>query len=462
MSYIKNSPVFGGNVTADFFNNLTLSALASGFSLSGGSTSKTLTINNTLGLSGTDGSTLNIGNGGTLGTAAFVNSTTFEAALGNPVTNGYVLSSTTLGARSWIPMIAGFSNPMTTLGDIMYENSTPTAARLAGNTSATMAVLTQTGNGAISAAPVWTLINSNNGICGLDGTGKVALAQLPSSVIGGMNYQGTWNATTNSPTLANGVGTKGYYYKVVTAGSTTIDGNSNWTIGDLIVYNGTTWDKVEGGTSDVVSVNGQVGVVTVAAVNQNMYIGTSQVPINAASGTFTTIAGMSSITSTTFIGALTGNATGFTGNLTGDVTSTGMATTLSAATVVGKALTGFSLGTDSSALAATDTILQAFQKLQYQRNIGLLPGISTKTGNYTVLITDKFLRCDATTGAFVITLPAAPSSGQTLIVKKIDSTANAISIAGNGKTIDGLASYTISAQWNSITLTYNGTTWDIN
>jgi len=51
---------------------------------------------------------------------------------------------------------SGFSNPMTTLGDIIYENATPAAARLAGSTSATMAGLTQTGNGTISAAPVWT------------------------------------------------------------------------------------------------------------------------------------------------------------------------------------------------------------------------------------------------------------------------------------------------------------------
>jgi hypothetical protein len=37
----------------------------------------------------------------------------------------------------------------------MYENATPAAARLAGSTSATIAVLTQTGNGTISAAPAW-------------------------------------------------------------------------------------------------------------------------------------------------------------------------------------------------------------------------------------------------------------------------------------------------------------------
>lgn len=49
----------------------------------------------------------------------------------------------------------GFANPMTTLGDIIYENATPTPARLAGNTTTTKKFLTQIGNGAISAAPAW-------------------------------------------------------------------------------------------------------------------------------------------------------------------------------------------------------------------------------------------------------------------------------------------------------------------
>ena len=50
---------------------LTQTALATGFSIAGGTTSKTLTVSNTLTLAGTDGSTLNIGTGGTLGTGAF-------------------------------------------------------------------------------------------------------------------------------------------------------------------------------------------------------------------------------------------------------------------------------------------------------------------------------------------------------------------------------------------------------
>lgn len=69
-------------------------------------TGKTFTDTNNLTLSGTDGSTLNIGAGGTLGSAAFTASSAYEPALGNPGTSGFVLSSTTGGVRSWVAQSA--------------------------------------------------------------------------------------------------------------------------------------------------------------------------------------------------------------------------------------------------------------------------------------------------------------------------------------------------------------------
>jgi hypothetical protein len=66
-----------------------------------------------------------------------------------------------------------------------------------------------------------------------------------ASVGGGLNYQGAWNASTNSPTLASGVGTSGYYYVVSTAGSTNLDGITDWKAGDWLIYNGTAWQKID-------------------------------------------------------------------------------------------------------------------------------------------------------------------------------------------------------------------------
>ena len=75
-----------------------------------------------------------------------------------------------------------------------------------------------------------------------------------TNAIGALNYKGTWNASTNSPALASGVGTKGDYYQVSVAGSTSLDGLSNWGIGDVAAFNGTTWQRIEGG-ADLNGVN---------------------------------------------------------------------------------------------------------------------------------------------------------------------------------------------------------------
>jgi hypothetical protein len=56
------------------------------------------------------------------------------------------------------------ANPMTTLGDIIYEDTTPAAARLAGNTNAYFEVLGQTGTGSASAAPAWSIELTDRGL----------------------------------------------------------------------------------------------------------------------------------------------------------------------------------------------------------------------------------------------------------------------------------------------------------
>ncbi|CAB4141569.1 Intramolecular chaperone auto-processing domain containing protein [uncultured Caudovirales phage] len=70
-----------------------------------------------------------------------------------------------------------------------------------------------------------------------------------TNAIGALNYKGTWNASANLPPLASGVGTKGDYYVVGTAGSTNLDGITNWGIGDWAAFNGSVWQRVEGGAN---------------------------------------------------------------------------------------------------------------------------------------------------------------------------------------------------------------------
>jgi len=120
------------------------------------------------------------------------------------------------------------------------------------------------------------------GVATLDAGGTVPLSQIPASIQGGVSYQGTWNASTNTPTLTNGVGTKGYYYVVSVAGNTNLDGITSWNVGDWAIFNGTVWQKVDN-TDAVTSVNGYTGtvVLTAADVSAVPYTGaTTAVDLN--------------------------------------------------------------------------------------------------------------------------------------------------------------------------------------
>jgi hypothetical protein len=99
-----------------------------------------------------------------------------------------------------------------------------------------------------------------NGYASLDGSGQVPASQL-GNVAGGLSYQGTWNAATNTPTITSGVGTNGHYYRVSVAGTTSIDGIADWGVGDWIIFNGTAWEKIDNSEA-VSSVFGRTGAVT--------------------------------------------------------------------------------------------------------------------------------------------------------------------------------------------------------
>lgn len=98
------------------------------------------------------------------------------------------------------------------------------------------------------------------GVATLDIGGKIPSSQLPDSILGQVRYMGTWNATTNTPTLSTtpDPDTKGEYYVVSTGGA--FDGVT-YAVGDWIISNGTTWDKVDN-TDQVTSVAGRIGAIT--------------------------------------------------------------------------------------------------------------------------------------------------------------------------------------------------------
>jgi hypothetical protein len=86
--------------------------------------------------------------------------------------------------------------------------------------------------------------------------------------------------------------------------------------------------------------------------------------------------------------------------------------------------------------------------------------VVTKTAAYTAVDCDIIL-VNATGGAVTITLNAAPTLGDIIDMKKIDASANAAVLAGNGNTIDGSASISLTTQYESICVVFDGSNWHI-
>lgn len=134
-----------------------------------------------------------------------------------------------------------------------------------------------------------------------------------NSIVGGVSYQGVWNASTNSPTLSDATGVKGHYYVVSVAGTQNLgSGNIEFAVGDWIIHNGTNYDKVDN-TDAVTSVNGLIGAVVLdtgdIAENGNLYFTAARAIASELTG-FTATTGVIEATDTILqaIEKLTGNA----------------------------------------------------------------------------------------------------------------------------------------------------------
>ena len=95
-----------------------------------------------------------------------------------------------------------------------------------------------------------------------------ALASLQAQIdaLAVLDYKGTWNASTNTPTLASGVGDPGSYYIVSVAGTTNLNGITDWQLGDWAIFNGSVWQKIDQ-SNLVTSVNGQTGAVSLTTTD---------------------------------------------------------------------------------------------------------------------------------------------------------------------------------------------------
>jgi len=89
--------------------------------------------------------------------------------------------------------------------------------------------------------------------------------------------------------------------------------------------------------------------------------------------------------------------------------------------------------------------------------------VVVETGAYTLTINDSVVLCDSTAAAFTIALPTAVGiTGREYVIKKIDSSANAVTVDGNAaETIDGATTYSLATQWKYVRVVSDGTNWVI-
>ena len=219
-------------------------------------------------------------------------------------TSGQVLTSNGSAAPTWatpatgsvtsvgfadtstIPIYTITNSPVTSSGTIDQTLNTQTANTVfSGPTSGSAAQPTFR---SLVIADL-TFAGAANGVATLDGSGKVPLSQLPSTL---MEFKGNWNPNTNTPTLVDGTGTTGFTYWVSATDTGTVAGLTdpsmvNFQVGDLVIYNGTKW-VLTTPAAGVSFVNGSQGAVVMTMASANGFAGTYSGTALTVSTTLTT------------------------------------------------------------------------------------------------------------------------------------------------------------------------------
>lgn len=235
-----------GVATATSINGLTLSSSTGTITIANG---KTFTLSNTITLAGTDSATLNVGTGGTLGSAAFVPTTTFAPAAGatSIVTTGNITTGTWSGNTIAVNR-GGTGQTAFTNGQILIGNTTSggldkTTLTAGSNITITNAAgsitiaATGAGTGNVSATSTLASGNITLGAGGTNiTTSNISVSGNNVVVPGNLTVGGTagfTDITTVNLTISGSIsGVVG-----VANGGT---GLSSYTTGDIIYASGST------------------------------------------------------------------------------------------------------------------------------------------------------------------------------------------------------------------------------
>lgn len=221
---------------------------------------------------------------------------------------------------------------------------------------------------------------------------------------GGITYQGTWNASTNSPTLSSSSGTLGYYYVVNVAGSTDLNGITDWKVGDWAIYNGAAWQKIDN-TDAVSSVNGYTGAVVLNASDVDAYPNTNPSSFVNEAGARSAISATGSISYNPVTGVI--SATGpdyatFTGTTTNATETVLGEITVGATASLFVTVRIFAIRTDSGSSDSGAWVLRAvarriggvlvdvgnlYEEVIIKSNASLAVDLLTESGQFRLKVT---------------------------------------------------------------------------
>jgi plastocyanin len=271
-----------------------------------------------------DGSTITINGSGVIsstGGSVYTLPTATTTVLGGVKIDG---STITINGSGVISSASAYSLPTastTVLGGVKIDGSTITLngsnQLIANYTTYTLPTASTSVLGGVKVDGSTITINGS-GVIAATGAGAVV-------------YKGTWNASTNTPTLANGVGTAGWQYAVSVSGTTNFGaGNITFTVGDFVLYSGTVWQQI---TAGGIAAAGTLTGTTLAS--------------NVVTSSLTTVGTLANLTVTnTITGSVSGSA-GTVTSITGNTLTSGQVTTA----------LGFTPGTAYSLPTASTTVL---------------------------------------------------------------------------------------------------------
>lgn len=284
------------------------------------------------------------------------------------------------------------------------------------------------------------LINSlgqPNGIATLDESGKITFSQLPNTIIGALQYKGTWDCSGGVYPILTSTGD---YYICNIAGD--ISGTT-YNIGDWLVYNGALWDKLEGSLETHASLHIHGG---------SDEIDGDKLSIDWNATYYTpTSTGVSDD-----IDHLSSHLNGIDELLGIIITSTGNLTSTQKIDLTDGGETNLHIHDNRYYTELESDSL--FSSTGHTHTIDNSNTIRLVTSSGVAFLTDNMILCQ---GAFTLDLPdSSTCTGIELCIKNT-STGTVVVDAYSTELIDGAETYSLDSQYECIIIISDGTKWHI-